>query len=82
MKIVNLIAVEKPVLVMLLTGSEMMFFGDTVEEFDIQAGDVVIARGKNELYMGIAREYKSPAGPEYNTLELADVKVSYYFCNI
>jgi hypothetical protein len=32
--------------------------------------------------MGIAREYKSPAGPEYDTLLLTDVKISYYFCNI
>jgi hypothetical protein len=82
MKIVNLIEVETPVLVMFLSGSEMGFFGDTIEEFDIQDGDVVIARGKNELYMGIAREYKSPAGPEYDTLLLTDVKISYYFCNI
>lgn len=82
MKIVNLISEEKAVLIPLLTGSEMKFFGDTVEKFDIQEGDVVIARGHSELYMGIVRKYISPAGPKYDSLELADIKISYYFCNI
>ena len=81
MKIVNLISEQNAVLIY-TSGSEMRFFGDTIEKFDIQAGDVVIARGHSELYMGIVREYKSPAGPKYDTVELADIKISYYFCNI
>ena len=82
MKIVNLISEKKQVLIPLFSGSEMKFFGDTVEEFNIEEGDVVIARGHSELYMGIVRKYISPAGPEYNNLELADIQISYYFCNI
>ena len=80
MKIVNLISVEQPTVVSSMTGNIMSFFLDTVEKFNIEDGDVVIARGHNELFMGIAR-YRNYAGDYWNW-NLVDVTTSYYYCNL
>ncbi len=82
MKIVNLISEEKRTVIIPLSGDVLMFFGDTVEKFNIEEGDVVIARGNREIFTGIVQKDISPVDSKYDQLVLGDVEISYYFCNI
>jgi hypothetical protein len=78
MKIVNLISVEQKTVVM---GSSNIgtFFLDTAEEYGVEEGDVIIARGVNELYFGIAHLETYSIGSVWT---LRDVSMSFYFCNV
>ena len=79
MKIVNLISVEQKTVVM---GSSNIgtFFLDTAEKYGVEEGDVIIARGVNELYFGIAHLETFRDGNSIWTLR--DVKMSFHFCTL
>ena len=81
MKIVDLIS-EKQTTVVLGSGNVATFFGGakTVEKFGIKEGDVVLARGRSELFFGVAHLHELPDGGLI--WELQNVKMNFHFCNV
>jgi hypothetical protein len=82
MKIVDLISVEQKSVV-LGSSNVATFFLDTAEEFGVEEGDIILARGVNELYFGIAHlEKLIMNGEERLIWTIRDVKMNWHFCNL
>jgi|LakMenEpi03Aug12_release.lakeMendotaPanAssembly.Ray.scaffolds.fasta_scaffold2591158_1 hypothetical protein len=79
MKIVDLISEEQKTIV-LGFGNVATFFLDTAEKFGVEEGDIVLARGVNELIFGIAHLHTYSEEKYIWTLQ--NVKFNFHFCNV